>query len=188
MSAVHLKKDSMTFVRQKAWHAQVTLWHTELAISFEFCESKLETRIREKKNNAVNDICFSFGGFFEISKERLLGRNARKGERGTVAMGEEKEEDRRGKLMVLINRSSRRARAGTISEAWWLTACPSCPDKNSSPLRHVANTCPALASASADLFTTCCRPIPRHPVLFRQRVPERPETISRARRDDERWY
>lgn len=67
---------------------------------------------------------------------------------------------------------------GTISEPWWLTACSSCRGKNSSPLRHVANAWPALASASTDLFTTCCRTISRHPVLFCQYIPEQFETIK----------
>jgi len=72
---------------------------------------------------------------------------------------------------------------GTISEPWWLTACPSCSGKNSSPLRHVANTCPALASASTDLFTTCCRTILRRSVLFCQYIPEQLKTIKVCVRD-----
>lgn len=54
-----------------------------------------------------------FSGFLEnVCSGEMRGKG-----RGTVMMEEEKEEDARGKLMVLINRSSRRARAGTISEA-----------------------------------------------------------------------
>jgi len=54
----------------------VTIRHAELAISFELRESKFSG---EKKNNAADDTCFFCGRFFGISRERLLGRNARKG-------------------------------------------------------------------------------------------------------------
>lgn len=152
------------------------------------------TRTREKQCRGWRSrYLFFFGGFFEIFRERLLSLS---GERfpppPTMVMEEEKEEDRRRESLWFWSTdrvaARARARAGTISEAWWLTACPSCLNKNSSPLRHVANTCPALAEASADLFTTCCRPrsrdIPCYFVSVSRNIPRRLEYM--ARRDETR--
>lgn len=36
------------------------------------------------------------------------------------------------------------------------------PRQELASLRHVANACAAFAWPSTDLFTTCCRPIPRY--------------------------
>lgn len=65
---------------QNARHAQATIRNAELAISFEFRESKFfEEKKKKNNNNAADDTRFFCGGFFGISRERLLGRNARKG-------------------------------------------------------------------------------------------------------------
>lgn len=88
--------------------------NTTCGISNQFRASRVKI-LREKKNNAADDTFFAadFSGFLEnVCSGEMRGKR-----RGTVMMEEEKEEDARGKLMVLINRSSRRARAGTISEA-----------------------------------------------------------------------
>lgn len=36
------------------------------------------------------------------------------------------------------------------------------PRQELASLRHVANACAASVRPSTDLFTTCCRPIPRY--------------------------